>query len=70
MDLINREENVQADLGEMSGNPKLLGINWDLTKDMLNLGLRHIFEEAVMLNPTKRNIFKSIARIYDPCGFL
>ena len=70
MDLINREENVQADLGETSGNTKVLGINWDLTKDTLNLGLRHIFEEAVVLIPTKRNILKSIARIYDPCGFL
>ena len=48
----------------------MLGINWDLKKDTLNLGLHHIFEEAVVLIPTKRNILKSIARIYDPCGFL
>ena len=70
MDLINREENLQADLGEMSRNPKVLGIKWDLTKDMLNLRLRHIFEEAGILNPTKRKNLKSIARIYDSCGFL
>ena len=70
MDLIKQKVNTQAYLGETSGDLKVLGINWDLTKDVLNLGLHHIFEEAVVLNPTKRNILKSIARIHNPCGFL
>ena len=84
-ELINHDENlpnpdilmhpsidntVPSNLEANYDNPKVLGINWDCNKDTFNLGVRHIFEKASILTPTKRNILKSIASIFDPCGFL
>ncbi|XP_047997269.1 uncharacterized protein LOC125234891 [Leguminivora glycinivorella] len=43
---------------------KVLGLEWDIKKDTLQLK-PNLQEEAV----TKRGILKTIASIYDPCGY-
>ena len=69
MQLINRNEN-DLDVQPRGENPKVLGIVWDPCKDTFSLGVRHIFEKAEHVPPTKRNILKSIASVYDPLGLL
>ncbi|XP_061728903.1 uncharacterized protein LOC133533851 [Cydia pomonella] len=44
---------------------KTLGLNWELKKDSLHLRAKVIKTNKV----TKRGILKTIAAIYDPCGF-
>ena len=47
---------------------------WELysTKksDMLIFGLQDIFNAAVKITPTKRNILSAIASAYDPIGYI
>ena len=61
---------VKLGSNENEENLKVLGISWNHKKDTLNLGVKKIFERASILSPTKRNILRSIASIFDPCGFL
>ena len=49
---------------------KVLGIKWNDVNDTLQLGVSMIFEQAEKLSPTKRNILKIIASVYDPVGYL
>ena len=51
-------------------NAKVLGIEWNHIDDTMQLGVREVFETADKIEPTKRNILKIIAAIYDPVGFL
>ena len=53
-----------------SNNEKVLGISWDNQEDKLILGVSEIFVKAENVNPTKRNILRVIASIYDPVGYL
>ena len=48
----------------------VLGLSWDTREDSLKIDFRHVFENVSDLNPTKRNILKRIASMFDPCGFL
>ena len=68
-ELINRDESIKS-VKEEIDKPKVLGITWDCDKDTLSLGMKQIFDKAAVLLPTKRNILKSIASIFDPCGYL
>ena len=49
---------------------KVLGEIWNHTKDTIHMSVSEIFLEAEELNPTKRNILKLMAKIFDPVGFL
>ena len=51
-------------------NEKVLGIPWDEIKDVFILKIDEIFKEAAAITPTKRNILKIIASVFDPVGFL
>ena len=51
-------------------NAKVLGIRWNQTEDTLELGVNEIFVKADGIKPTKRNILKVIASIYDPVGYI
>ena len=53
-----------------SYNEKVLGIPWDNQEDKLILGVSEIFAKAEDVKPTKRNILRVIASIYDPVGYL
>ena len=62
--LINDSEKDPSD------NVKVLGIPWDNQEDKLILGVSEIFAKAEDVNPTRRNILRVIAIIYDPVGYL
>ena len=47
-----------------------MGIKWNNLKDTMQQGVKEIFLSADKVEPTKRNILKIIAAIYDPIGFL
>ncbi|GAB0086615.1 hypothetical protein DMENIID0001_007120 [Sergentomyia squamirostris] len=46
---------------------KTLGINWNSKKDVFSFGLSSPLTESGV---TKRYILSTLARIFDPCGFL
>ena len=58
-------EDVSQDVGA-----KVLGIRWNEDEDYLIMGVKEVSELAKDLKPTKRNVMKVIASIYDPVGFL
>ena len=57
-------EDVSQDVGA-----KVLGIRWNEVEDYLIMGVKEVSELAKDLKPTKRNVMKVIASIYDPVGF-
>ena len=49
---------------------KVLGINWDSSKDMFVFDLAKLAEIANELTPTKRNVLSIVAKLYDPLGLI
>ena len=49
---------------------KILGIRWEKNKDVLIIDLKDLLDGALCYVPTKRNILRVIAGIYDPIGFI
>ena len=64
---INDREEAKNNLIE---NGKVLGIIWREKDDILVLNVKELFESAVTVAPTKRNVLKVIASVYDPIGYL
>ena len=48
---------------------KILGLKWDKFEDNFVFGFTAIREKSDVI-PTKRNVIKAIASIYDPLGLL
>ena len=65
-DFVAKENNFD---GEMKGE-KILGIRWEENKDVLIIDLRELLDGALCYVPTKRNILRVIAGVYDPIGFI
>ena len=51
-------------------NVKTLGIPWDLKNDTFSCNLDKVIKQVQSMKPTKRNVLKSIAKVFDPLGFL
>ncbi|XP_037930941.1 uncharacterized protein LOC119665768 [Teleopsis dalmanni] len=49
---------------------KVLGVLWNIYEDNLFINLDHCIEISRNLRPTKRNVLKIMAGVYDPLGFL
>ena len=49
---------------------KVLGISWDNDKDNLVFNLSELHKTAKDLSPTKRNVLRVVAKIYDPLGLI
>ncbi|XP_037931406.1 uncharacterized protein LOC119666197 [Teleopsis dalmanni] len=49
---------------------KVLGVLWYIYEDNLFINLDHCIEISRNLRPTKRNVLKIMAGVYDPLGFL
>ena len=45
---------------------KVLGINWDANQDTLKFSFEQVSDRAKTLQPTKRNVLKVLAGIFDP----
>ena len=65
-DFVAKENNFD---GEMKGE-KILGIRWEEHKDVLIIDLKELLDGALCYVPTKRNILRVIAGVYDPIGFI
>ena len=49
---------------------KLLGVSWDISKDIFQFDLMDLVNFVKSSPPTKRSILKSSAKIFDPLGLL
>ena len=49
---------------------KVLGINWNISRNELELEISDIAKLALQLPETKQNIFKITAMLYDPLGLV
>ena len=47
---------------------KALGVGWDTQNDNLYVDFADVFELANRVVPTKRNILRTVAMVYDPLG--
>ena len=47
-------------------NERILGVKWDVAKDVFTFDTVKVKEEGV----AKRNILKTVASIFDPVGFV
>lgn len=70
----NNEEFINAIPEEYRGKQKetvkLLGLTWNLREDTLELKVHDdIANKESKANVTKREVLKTLARVYDPCGF-
>ncbi|XP_066933551.1 uncharacterized protein [Clytia hemisphaerica] len=66
---INKKEKVEYKNEDLQ-NSKVLGIVWNELDDKLILSVKGLFENVKEEMPTKREILKIIAGIYDPIGFV
>ena len=63
---INSKESNLGNIIVESG--KILGVLWDEKNDIFVLIVKELFENGKNVNPTKRNVLKALASIYDPVG--
>ncbi|XP_065060631.1 uncharacterized protein LOC135687920, partial [Rhopilema esculentum] len=49
---------------------KVLGLNWDLEEDAFEFKLSELAKFAAELIPTKRNVLRLVAKVFDPQGFI
>ena len=49
---------------------KILGVCWEPHSDRLIFNVTEIARLASSLEPTKRNVVRTIGKFYDPLGFL
>ena len=54
----------------LSQSIKVLGMNWDCEKDTFCFKLLNIAEFGQSLEPTKRNVLRLTAKMFDPTGLL
>ena len=53
-----------------SKGTKVLGLNWDVNNDVFEFKMSQLVNHATELQPTKRNILRVVAKIFDPQGFI
>ena len=56
--------------GKTSEERKVLGLNWDITRDAFILRFDWLVNFAIDLPLTKRSVLRVVAKLYDPLGFI
>ena len=56
--------------GKTSEERKVLGLNWDITRDAFILRFHWLVNFAKDLPLTKRSVLRVVAKLYDPLGFI
>ena len=64
------ELETQMPLSTEMYEQKALGMVWNVSSDELIIDLSVIYEEAVSIQPTKRNIVSVVSKVYDPLGLV
>ena len=49
---------------------KILGLQWDTTKDELHIDVSELIEYLHTMTPTKRSLLKFSSKLFDPLGFV
>ena len=69
--IYNCEKSFDRENFTTAENENVLGVAWhEKNNVVLIFGLRDIFNAAVNITPTKRNILSVIASVYDPIGYI
>ena len=68
--IYNCEKSFDSENFTTAENGKVLGVTWHEKSDVLIFGLRDIFNAAVKITTTKRNILNIIASVYNPIGYV
>ena len=66
---IDSQEKMESSIGHIEGE-KTLGIIWDEKRDVLIIPISDFMKDAESIEPTKRNVVKILARVYDPVGYI
>ena len=61
---------LQKGEGHQIEENKVLGLNWDSERDMIVFKFSDLAQFASELSPTKRNVLKIVAKIFDPQGLI
>ena len=56
--------------GKTSEERKVLGLNWDITRDAFILRFNWLVNLAYDLQWTKRSVLRVVPKLYDPLGFI
>ena len=49
---------------------KVLGTSWNTLEDCVCFSVADVYETAIGIEPTKRNVISTIGKFYDPLGLL
>ena len=49
---------------------KVLGVIWNIESDEFVVNVKPVYNEALHMEPTKRNVVSLFSKIYDPLGFI
>lgn len=58
------------EVDNLKGEHKVLGMNWNLNEDVFSLKLDKIADYALDFEPTKRNLLRISAKLFDPLGIV
>ena len=58
------------DIPHIDNTIKILGINWDITNDTFSYNTDKLLHQITTVKPTKRNVLRSIAKVFDPMGYI
>ena len=68
--IYNCDKSFDSENFTTAKNEKVMGVTWHKKSDILIFGLQDIFNAAVNITPTKRNILSVIASVYDNIGYI
>ena len=54
----------------MGDEHKVLGVIWNMESDEFVVNVEPVYNEAMHMEPTKRNVVSLVSKIYDPLGFI
>ena len=60
----------ESERNDSNQEQRILGVLWNTDTDKILLDFKHITQQAQQLEPTKRNMVRLVAKIYDPLGFI
>ena len=61
---------TRSDVIEEPESHRILGVQWEVDRDLLSFNIREIHQFSDTIQPTKRNVVSMSSRFYDPMGIM